>query len=80
VEDVGEDGGYGEDYACGVQAEWGARRGSLRGRGLRGGAEVGRLVGIEIGMKIRTKIGAEAALQQEGGYSDGGYYHHGYRA
>jgi hypothetical protein len=31
-------------------------------------------------MKIRTKIGAEAALQQEGGYSDGGYYHHGYRA
>jgi hypothetical protein len=40
VEDVGEDCGYGEDYACGIQAEWGARRG-LRGRRLRRGAGVG---------------------------------------
>jgi hypothetical protein len=40
VEDVGEDGGYGEEYACGVQAEWSARRG-LRRRGLRRGAGAG---------------------------------------
>jgi hypothetical protein len=40
VEDVGEDGGYGEEYACGVQAERGARRG-LRRRRLRCGAGVG---------------------------------------
>jgi hypothetical protein len=63
VEDVGEDGGYGEGYSEGVQADWSAGGGSLRGRGLGVGAEVG------------TKIGAEAALQQEGGDSDGGYYY-----
>jgi len=31
VEEVGENGGYGEDYACGVQAEWSAGGGGLRG-------------------------------------------------
>jgi hypothetical protein len=58
VEDVGENGGYGEDYACGVQEEWGARRG-LRRRGLGCGAEFGTTIVTEVG----TKIGAEAALQ-----------------
>jgi hypothetical protein len=70
VEDVGEDGGYGEEYSGGVQAERDVGGAGLRRRRLG--------CGVEVGAKVGTEIGAEAALEQEGGYSDGGYHDHGY--